>query len=100
MKCEGYGNIQVKCANTWSDDESKVCNERDDICNESMAPVSLSTVEQCSSDMTISTSCPPVEPSTYESPASMTKLGPSDGATINAKLMWKVTMIKKSLMKR
>ena len=22
MKCEGYGHIQVECANTWSDDES------------------------------------------------------------------------------
>ena len=43
MKCEGYGNIQVECANTWSDDEYKACNELDDICNESMAPVSLST---------------------------------------------------------
>ena len=26
MKCEGYGYIQAKCANTWSDEESKACN--------------------------------------------------------------------------
>ena len=35
MKCEGYGQIQAECANTWSDDEYKECNKGDDLCNES-----------------------------------------------------------------
>ena len=34
IKCEWYGHIQAKCANTWSDDESKACNEGEDIYNE------------------------------------------------------------------
>ena len=49
-----------------------------------MALVSLSTAEQCSNDLTISASGPPVDPSTYESPASMIELGPSDVVTIDA----------------
>ena len=47
MKCKGYGHIHAKCANTWSDDESEECNEGEDLCNESLAPVNLSTAEQC-----------------------------------------------------
>ena len=48
-----------------------------------MVPVNLSTVEQCSSDPTISASGPPVDLLTYESPASMIALAPSDVATSN-----------------
>ena len=81
MKCEGYGHIQAECANTWSDDKFEACNEEEDICNESMALVSLSTTKKCSGDMTIYLSSPPVDPSTYESHVSMTELGPSDVAT-------------------
>ena len=85
MKYGGYGHIKAKCANTWSDDKSEACNEREGICNKSMALVSLSTTEQCSSDLTIYASGPPVDPSTYESSASMTTLGPSNVATIDVK---------------
>ena len=66
MKCEGYGHIQVECAHTWNDDESKACNEKEDICHESVITINLSTIEQCSSDPIISTSGSPVDPSTYE----------------------------------
>ena len=45
MKCERYGHIQAKCAHTWSDDESKTCNEGGNIYNESMATISLSTTK-------------------------------------------------------
>ena len=45
LKCEKYEQIQAECANTWSDDEFEACNEGDDIFNELVAPVSLSTVE-------------------------------------------------------
>ena len=70
MKCEGYGHIKTECANTWSNDEFEACNEGEDIFNESVAPlVSLFIVEQCLSDMKISVSGPPVDPSTDESPA-------------------------------
>ena len=69
MKCKGYGHIQAKCANTWSDDESEACNEGENIYNELVAPVSLSIAKQCLSDLTISSSGPPIDPSTYESHA-------------------------------
>ena len=42
MKREGYRHIQAKSTNTWSDDEFEACNEVEDICNESIAQVSLS----------------------------------------------------------
>ena len=76
MKCGGYGHIQAECANTWSDDESKACNEGDDLCHESMIPVNLFLAEQCSSDPIISAYGPPIDPLTYESPSSMTTLAP------------------------
>ena len=81
MKCGGYGHIQVECANTWSDDEFEACNEREDICHESVVLVNLSVAEQCSSNSTIFTSGPPVDLSTYESPTLMTSLAPSDVTT-------------------
>ena len=65
MKCERYGHIQAEYANTWSDDEFEACNEGEDVCNESVAPVSLSIAEQCSSDLTIFVFGPLVDPSTY-----------------------------------
>ena len=86
MKCGGYGHIQAECANTWSDDEAKACNEGEDICHELVVPVNLSTTEQCSSNPRISASGPPFDPSTYESPASMTALAPSDIATIDVEI--------------
>ena len=49
-----------------------------------MEPINLSTTKQCSSDLTISASGPPIDPSTYESPALMTELGPSDVVTTDA----------------
>ena len=84
MKCEGYGRIQVECANTLSDDDSKTCNEGEDLCNESEAPINLFAAKQCSSDSTISAYGPPIDPSTYESPTSMIALSVSDVATIDA----------------
>ena len=45
-----------------------------------MEPISLSTTKQCSSDLRISASGPLVDPLTCESPALLTKLGPSDVA--------------------
>ena len=75
MKCEGYGHIQAECANIWIDDESKACNEREDIYNRLVALVNLSIEEQCSSDLTISKYGQLVDPSTYKSSASMTELG-------------------------
>ena len=45
MKCEGYGHIQAKYANTWSDDEFEACNEGEDLCNELVAPINLSAVK-------------------------------------------------------
>ena len=45
MKYERYGHIFAECANTWSDDESKACNEGGNIYNESVALVILSTIE-------------------------------------------------------
>ena len=82
MKCGGHEHIQVECANTWSDDESEACNEGEDICHESVVSVNLYTTEQCSSNPTISASGPPLDPSIYESPASMTALASSDVTTI------------------
>ena len=81
MKCEESGHIQADCANTWSDDESEACNEGEDICHESVALISPSTAKQCSDDLTLFSSGPPIDPLTYESPASMTKLGPLDVVT-------------------
>ena len=81
MNCEEFGHIQAECTNTWNDDEFEACNEGDDICNESMAPVSLSIIEQCLSDLNIFAFGPPVDPSTYESPTIMTALGQLDVAT-------------------
>ena len=81
MNCEGFGHIQAECTNTWNDDEFEACIEGDDICNESMAPVILSIIEQRSSDLTTSAFGPPVDPSTYESPTIMTALGQSYVAT-------------------
>ena len=46
-----------------------------------MVSINLSTTEQYSSDSIISASGPPLDPSTYESPASMTALSPSDVIT-------------------
>ena len=83
MKCEGYGHIQVECSNTWSDDEYEACNEGEDICNELVAPISLSTTKRGLSDLTNSGSSPLVDPSTYESPASMNELGLSDVVIID-----------------
>ena len=74
MKCEGYGRILAECANTWSDDEYKACNKGEDLCNDLVAQVNLSVVQQCSSDQTISTFGSLVDPLTYESPTSMTTL--------------------------
>ena len=45
MKFEGYGHIQTECANTWSDGEFEECNEEEDLCNESVAPINLFAVE-------------------------------------------------------
>ena len=45
MKCEGYGHIQVECANTWSGNESKACNQGNYLCNESVTLVNLSKIE-------------------------------------------------------
>ena len=84
MKCEGYGHIQGVKANTWSDDESEECNEGEDLCNELVALVNLSTTEQCSSNQEIFASGPSVDSSTYESPISLTALGSLDIATIDA----------------
>ena len=85
MKCEGYGHIQAEYANTWCDDDFEACNEGENIYNESVAPVSLSKAEQCSSDLTIFSFGPPVDSSTYESLSFMTALAPSDVATHDAK---------------
>ena len=41
MKCGGYGHIQAECTNTWSDDESEVCNEGEDICHESVVSINI-----------------------------------------------------------
>ena len=41
IKCEGYGHIEAKCANTWSDEESEACNEGENLCNELVALVNL-----------------------------------------------------------
>ena len=49
-----------------------------------MAQVNLSIAEQCSTDMIVSAFGPPIDASTYESPTSMTELGPSDVATTDA----------------
>ena len=83
MKCEGYGHIQAERANTWSDDESEACNEGEGICNESLALITFSTIEQCSNDLTIFASGPLVDPSTYELPTSMIALSPSNVETTN-----------------
>ena len=65
MKCGGYGHIQDECANTWSDDESDVCNEGEAICHELVVSIILSITEQCLRDPIIFASGPPVNPSTY-----------------------------------
>ena len=49
-----------------------------------MAPINLSTVEECWSDLTIFAYVPPIDPSTYESHVSMTALSSSDVVTIDA----------------
>ena len=46
-----------------------------------MAPAGVFTAKQCSSDLTIYTSGPLFDPSTYESHALMTTLSPSDVST-------------------
>ena len=68
MKCEGSRHIQDEYANTGSDDESEECNEGENLCNESVAPVNISATKRCWRDPTISASGAPVDPSTYESP--------------------------------
>ena len=84
MKCGGYGHIQAECANTWSDDESKACNEGDDICNELVAPINLSEVEQCLSNPNILHLIHQSIHQPISHHASMTTLSPLDVATTDA----------------
>ena len=61
-----------------------------------MAPVNLFVEKHCSSDLKTSTPGPSVDPSIYESLASMTTLGPSDVVTTD--VAWgddKETLIKR-----
>ena len=62
---------------------SEACNERENICHESMVSFNLFVEKQYSRKLKNSAYGPPIGPSTYESHASIIALAPSDVATTN-----------------